>query len=54
MTQTMSKMTEVLTKTIIDGHREEIVNTIVERFVESEDYERYVTERIERVILDMV
>ena len=49
----MSKMTEVLTKTIMDGHREQIILQIVEQLTESHEYEEYVSDCIENVLAEM-
>ena len=46
----MTRMTEVLMKTIIEGHREQITEKVITRLLESSDYEEYIEDRIEEVV----
>ena len=50
----MNKMTEVLTQTIFDGHRDQIINSIVDKFQNSMEYEKYISEKVETILIDMV
>ena len=50
----MTKMTEVLTKTIMEGQREKILDSVIEKILISDDYEEYIEDRIENVLSELV
>ncbi len=47
-------MTDLLTKTIMDGHRGEIMTQIVEKLIQSEEYEEYIIDSIENVLSSLL
>ena len=47
-------MTEVLTKTIMEGQREKILDSVIEKILISDDYEEYIEDRIENVLSELV
>ena len=51
---TMSKMTELLIKTIIDGQREKIIEGVIDKILKANEYKEYIENQIEKVLSSLL
>ena len=50
----MTRMTENLGRTIIEGQRDKIMDAVLEKIMVSQEYEEYIEDRVENVVSDLV
>lgn len=50
----MKTMTQLLTKVIVDGHREEIFNNLLEKLITNNDYNDFIAKNMQKVVISMI